>query len=60
MSTGGTVSSLMFFTLGAVLLILAVLAISFFRKRRNRHPMENVRERNIEEIRQGKPPEQER
>ena len=60
MSTGGTISSLMFFTLIAVLLIAVVVAFRFFRKGKNRHPMEGIRERNTEEIRRGKPPERER
>ena len=59
MNTGGTISSLMFFTLGTVLVIVAVVAFLFLRKRRNRHPMKDVRERNIGEIRSGKPPERE-
>ena len=60
MSTGGAISSLMFFTLIAVLAIAAALAIHFFRKRSNRHPMEGVRERNLGEMETGKVPERER
>ena len=59
MSTGGAISSLMFFTLIVVLALAAALAILFFRKRSNRHPMEGVRERNLDEMRRGKPPERE-
>ena len=59
MTNSQTIPSLMFFTLGAVVLIVAVLLVLHLRKRRNRHPMENVRERNIDEIRRGKQPERE-
>ena len=50
----------MFFTLIVVLALAVALAVNFFRKRRNRNPMEGVRERNLDEIRRGKPPEKER
>ena len=56
MSTGGAISSLMFFTLIAVVVIVAAAAIHFFRKRSNRHPMDGVRERNLDEMRRGEPP----
>lgn len=59
MSTGGAISSLMFFTLIVVLALVATLAIFHFRKRSNRHPMKHVRERNIDEIRSGTPPKRE-
>lgn len=59
MGTDGAVGSLMFMTLG-IALIVAVLALLWFRRKRgNRHPMDGVRERNIEEIRAGDPPRRE-
>ena len=60
MSTGGAISSLMFFTLGVVVLLAVILLVLQLRKRRNRHPMAGVRERNIGEIRSGKTPERKR
>lgn len=51
------VPTLMFVTLGIVLLIGIVLLVRFMRKPQNRHPMENQRERNIGEIRRGDPPQ---
>lgn len=59
MSTGGAVSSLMFFTLIIVLLLVVALLVHHLRKRSNRHPMEGVRERNLDEMQRGKPPERE-
>ena len=56
MSTDTTVGSLMMFTLIAVLAILLIAVVHFLRKRKNRHPMEGVQERNIDEIRAGEPP----
>lgn len=55
MSTDGTVGSLMFFTLIAALAIAVIALLWFLRKRSNRHPMEGIRERNMEEIRSSEP-----
>lgn len=59
MNTDTTVSSLMFFTLIAAAVLAIVMLLWFRRKRSNRHPMEGIRERNIDEIHAGKPPERE-
>lgn len=59
MAPHNAVPSLMFFTLIGVLVIAVVALLWFLRKRSNRHPMQGVRERNIDEIRDGKPPERE-
>lgn len=47
MEAGHPITLLMFGTLIAALAIVVALAVTFFRRRSNRHPMENVRERNI-------------
>lgn len=57
MNTDTAVPTLMFFTLGIVLLVGIVVLVRFMRKRSNRHPMDGHRERNIDEIRRGVPPE---
>ena len=49
------VPTLMFVTLAIVLAVAVVILMRFLRKPGNRHPMENQRERNIDEIRQGVP-----
>ena len=54
------VPTLMFVTLAIVLVIAAVLLVRFMRKPDNRHPLEGQRERNIDEMRRGVPPESER
>ena len=46
----------MFVTLAIVFIGLAVLLARFLRKPENRHPMENRRERNTDEIGRGDPP----
>ena len=51
------VPTLMFVTLGIVFLIGIVVLVRFLRKPSNRHPMEGHRERNIDEIQRGVPPE---
>lgn len=56
MGTNETLSSLSLFTMIAVFAVVLVSFLWFRRKRSNRHPMENVRERNIDEIRDGDPP----
>lgn len=56
MSAGHPVSMLMFGTLAIVLILAIVLLLRFLRKGENRHPMSDVRERNIDEIREGRPP----
>lgn len=56
MSAGHPVSLLMYGTLGIALLIAVVLLLRFLRKKENRHPMSDVRERNIDEIREGRGP----
>ena len=50
------ISTLMFATLVIAALIGAFVLVKFLRKPGNRHPMEDVRERNIGEIRRGEPP----
>ena len=57
MSHSSAVSPLMFVTFGIVLVLAIVILLRFMRKRSNRHPMENQRERNIDEIRNDKTPE---
>lgn len=59
MSRTELIPSLMFFTIGAIIVVALVLLLRFLRKRSNRHPMEGVRERNIDEIRAGTPPRRE-
>ncbi len=56
MSTGHPVSLLMFGTFAIALILAVVVLLRFLRKPANRHPMSNVRERNIDEIREGRPP----
>ena len=51
------ISILMFGTIIIVLAIATALLIHHRRKASNRHPMDNVRERNIDEIQRGVPPE---
>ncbi len=51
------VPTLMYGTLGIVLIIGIVVFLRFWRKPANRHPMENQQERNIDQIRRGVPPE---
>lgn len=58
MGSYSNVPTLMFVTLGIVFLIGVVLFIRH-RSRHGAHPMEHQRERNIDEIRRGKPPERE-
>lgn len=50
-----SVPSLMFVTLGIVVLILVVLLVRYH-SRNDSHPMRGKRERNIDEIRRGVPP----
>ena len=50
---------LMIMTLVAAFVIAAVIFARFMRKRSNRHPMENQRERNMDEIKRGVPPKHE-
>ena len=58
MGTGTAVGSLIFVTLGIVLLLIIVALVWHIRKRSNRKPMEGIRERNFAEMKAGKPPEQ--
>ncbi len=51
MEAGHPISLLMFGSLLIPVIIAIVLLAAFLRKRRNRHPMEGQRERNIDEIR---------
>lgn len=44
------ISLLMFGTIAVALVIAIVLALRFFRKPENRHPMEGDRERNIGQV----------
>lgn len=54
-STDHAVPSLMLMTLGAVILILAIMLIMFLRRRSNRHPMKGQPERHVgREIDEGK------
>ena len=57
MQAGHPISLLMFGTFAIVLLLAIVLLANFLRKRRNRHPMDDQPDRNIDEIRRdgGKP-----
>lgn len=55
MGNGHPISLLMFGTLAIGLVIVVVLALRFLRKPQNRHPMDGVRERNIDEIRRDAP-----
>lgn len=57
MSSGTPIALLMFGTLIVVLAIGTALLIHHLRKRSNRHPMDGVRERNIDEMKRGVPPE---
>ena len=50
------VPTLMFVTLGIVFVGAAIIFFRFYRKPKNRHPMADQRERNIDEIRHGDPP----
>lgn len=59
MDGDSAISGLMILRLGGVFLIAVVLFVWFMRKRSNRHPMEGVQERNIDEIRAGVPPRRE-
>ncbi len=59
-NTGGMAPGLMLYTLIVVLVLLVVALLWFRRKRSNRHPMEGIRERNMDEIKAGKPPRPER
>lgn len=59
MLSSTAVPTLMFLTLGIVLAIGIVVFWRFMRKPANRHPMANQRERNIDEIQRGVPPERE-
>lgn len=52
------VPTLMFLTLGIVLLVAIILYIRH-RSKHGAHPMAHQRERNIDEIRTGKTPERE-
>ena len=52
------IPALMFVTLG-IGLAIAIFLFVRMRTCQPRHPMEHQRERNIEEIREGKPPERE-
>ena len=56
MNAGHPVSMLMFGTLAIVLVLAIVVLLRFLRRKENRHPMSDVRERNIDEIREGRPP----
>lgn len=56
MQSGHHISALMFGTLVVVAIILAVLLVRFLSRGRNRHPMADQRERNIDEIKRGDPP----
>ena len=56
MSAGHPVSLLMFGTLAIALIIAIAMLLWFLRKGENRHPMSDVRERNIDEIRDGRSP----
>lgn len=56
MSAGHPVSLLMFGSLGIVLILAIVMLLRFLRKKENRHPMSDVRERNIDEIRDRRGP----
>ena len=58
MMSSTAVPTLMFLTLGIVLVIAIVVLARFMRKRSNRHPMAGKQERNIDEIRRGVPPGQ--
>ena len=55
MNAGHPVSLLMFGTFAVVVVIAVFLLVRHLRKPGNRHPMEGVRERNIEEIRRDGP-----
>lgn len=55
MPTEQPISMLMFGTLVVVVIIVAVLLGRFMSKRRNQHPMDGERERNIDEIRRDGP-----
>ncbi|NIJ07021.1 uncharacterized membrane protein YuzA (DUF378 family) [Sphingomonas vulcanisoli] len=57
MHNSTAVSTLVFATLGIALVIAIFLLIRFLRKPSHRHAMENQRERNIDEIQRGVPPE---
>ena len=56
MQEGHPVSLLMFGTLAIALILAVVILLRFLRKKGNRHPMSDVRERNIDEIREGRGP----
>lgn len=56
MNGGHHIALLMFGTLGAVVIIGAILFLRHMRKPENRHPMAGERERNIDEIRREAPP----
>lgn len=56
MSAAHPVSLLMFGTLAIALVIAVVMLLRFLRKKENHHPMRDVRERNIGEIRDGRGP----
>ena len=57
MLSSTAVPILMFVTLGIVFVIGVIVLLRFNRKPANRHPMADQRERNIDEIRSGTPPE---